>query len=898
MRRKSKMAERWNDRYHRPTPSLHQQLLRSHLSVALVGIIILLTAVFSTYQLRNQVVLLSQESAPLAQSSLRVLAGIQRSMSSLRAWVSLGDPHFLQNWYHAWDLEIRPAVAVLDQFHERYTAMHMAGRLAELQTLLTALHSVQQRIQEAITPDNVVGGDADAAVVRQRMAMEADPIADRVLALTTDLVSAAELRFQRDAEAAQIASAVTFIVLISTALAMLGIAYIMSRNRAHALTKPIAALVDATQRLGDGDASADLPIRRNDELGKLTRNFNLMRTAIERGQAELREANALLELRVAERTTELGMTNQSLREEIEYHNRTESALRESEARIRAMARAIPDLVFVVDDEGRYREILAAGRDSDALRATQSKGSIFPLVPNHLGRRTADQELRGHGFLGMVPIRGQLLTEVHPPEIAQFFNDIIQRALETQKIQVAEYEISTSSGLRWFESRTAPLDIPLRNRQATLINRAQLSLFDDAPAAAAKQRAAIVVARDITKRKQAETQLRQAQKMQAVGQLTGGIAHDFNNLLAVVMGNLELLHEQLAQQPQLEELAEQALRAVDRGAALTRRLLVFSRYQPLQAQPTDLNKLIAGMIELIRRTLGATIEIQTVLAPDLAPTCIDPDQFETALLNLVINARDAMPQAGQLLLETANVNLEEDYAATHQDVKPGAYVVLTVSDSGIGMPPEVLERVFEPFFTTKDVSKGSGLGLSMVYGVVKQSGGHISIYSEPGRGSTVYLYLPRAPLAGRLGETQQAAAHSAAKGNGEIILVVEDDAAVRLFAVKVLHSLGYKTRQANDAKAALEVISSAPDISLLFTDIVLPGNMDGVALASAVRHRRPGLPVLFSSGYNEHMLTNQSELIAGLDLLPKPYRKAELASKIHLLLQRSATAAELGVAALR
>ena len=887
MRRTSKMAERWSDRYRRPTPNLHQQLLRSHFSVALVGIIILLVAVFSTYQLRNQVMVLSQESAPLAQSSLRVLAGIQRSMSNLRAWVSFGDPHFLQNWYHAWDLEIRPAVALLQHYRNRYGGSEIAERLTNLQALLDQLHSTQQRIQETVMPDNVLGADADSTALRRRAALEADPLADRVIALTSDLVSAAEMRFQRDAQAAHVASVVTFIVLISTALTMLGIAYLISRQRARALTRPIAALVEATQRLGEGAASADLPIRRNDELGTLTRNFNLMRTAIERGQAELREANASLEMRVAERTTELGMTNQSLRDEIEYHNRTESALRESEARIRAMTRAIPDLVFVVDDEGRYREILAAGRDSDALRATQSKGSTFPLLPNHLGRRAADQELRGHGFLGMVPLRGQLLTDVHPPEIAQFFNDIIQRSLETQKIQVAEYEVSTGSGLRWFESRTAPLDIPLRNRQATLVNRAQLALFNDAPAPAAKQRAAIVVARDITKRKQAETQLRQAQKMQAVGQLTGGIAHDFNNLLAVIMGNLELLHEQLAQQPQLEELAEQALHAVDRGAALTRRLLVFSRYQPLQAQPTDLNQLITGMIELIRRTLGASIDIQTVLAPDLAPTRIDPDQFETALLNLVINARDAMPQAGQLMLETANVILDDDYAATHQDVKPGAYVVLTVSDSGVGMPPEVLERVFEPFFTTKEVSKGSGLGLSMVYGVVKQSGGHISIYSEPGRGSTVYLYLPRAPLEGGANREQQIATHSAARGNGEIILVVEDDAAVRLFAVKVLHNLGYKTRQAKDAKSALEIISNAPDIDLMFTDIVLPGHMDGVALASEVRHRRPGLPVLFSSGYNEHMLTKQSELIAGLELLPKPYRKRELASKIHLLLQRTA-----------
>lgn len=882
------MAERWNDRYRRPTPSLHQQLLRSHLSVAVGGIIILLVAMLSTYQLRHQVMVLSQESAPLAQSSLRVLAGIQHSMSSLRAWVSLGDPHFLQDWYHAWDLEIRPALTVLNQFHAPDRSTHLAERLSELKNLLNALHDVQQRIQEAITPDNVMGSDLDTSVKRQRMALEADPLANRVIALTTDLVSAAEQRFHQDAQAAHVASVVTFAVLLSTALAMFGAAYFMSRQRARALTRPIAALVEATQRLGDGDPSADLPIRRNDELGRLTRNFNRMRTAIQGAHAELLEANALLELRVAERTIELAVTNQSLRQEIEYHNRTENALRDSESRIRAMTRAIPDLVFVVDEEGRYREILAAGRDTDAPSLTKDDAHN---QPSPLGRRASDHGgLRGHGLMGIVPIRGKLLSEVHPPEIAQMFNDIIQRALHSGKIQVAEYEVSTTSGLRWFESRTVPLDLPLRNPQATLVNRAQLELFPGAPHAAVTRQAAIVIARDVTKRKQAEAQLRQAQKMQAIGQLTGGIAHDFNNLMAVIMGNLELLDEQLVQQPQLQELAEQALRAVDRGAALTRRLLMFSRHQPLQTQPTDLNQLVLGMIELIRRTLGAAIEIQTILAPDLAPARVAPDQFETALLNLVINARDAMPQAGQLLLETANVTLDEDYAATHQDVQPGAYVVLTVSDSGVGMPPEIIERVFEPFFTTKEASKGSGLGLSMVYGLVKQCGGHISIYSEPGRGSTFYLYLPQVQNDAQLNPAQRAAAHSVVKGNGEVILVVEDDAAVRLFAVKVLHNLGYKTRQAKDAKSALEVISNAPDIDLLFTDIILPGHMDGVALASEIRHRRPGLPVLFCSGYNEHVMTNQNELAAGLELLPKPYRKVELASKVQALLQRCANPA--------
>jgi CheY-like chemotaxis protein len=375
-------------------------------------------------------------------------------------------------------------------------------------------------------------------------------------------------------------------------------------------------------------------------------------------------------------------------------------------------------------------------------------------------------------------------------------------------------------------------------------------------------------------------------MQAIGQLTGGIAHDFNNLLAVIMGNLELLHEQLVVHPRLYELALQALRAVDRGAALTRRLLIFARRQPLQAQPTDLNKLVLGMIELIRRTLGATIQIQTVLAPDLEQTCVDPDQFESTLLNLVINARDAMPQAGRLVLETANAILDEDYAATHQDVRPGAYVVLSVSDSGIGMPPEVLERVFEPFFTTKETSKGSGLGLSMVYGLVKQSGGHVTIYSEPGRGTTVRLYLPRIHAEAQT-TLESPTVDTSFEGHGETILVVEDDVDVCLFAVKALHSLGYETCQAGDAKTALEILDTTPHIALLFTDIVLPGDMDGVHLATEAARRRPGLPILFTSGYTERILVSGGELAEGVEMLAKPYRKAELAGKLRTLLNRRA-----------
>lgn len=579
-------------------------------------------------------------------------------------------------------------------------------------------------------------------------------------------------------------------------------------------------------------------------------------------QADQMEENSKSEQNIMERTAQLETTNHSLIREIAIRNQTEIALRESEARLRAMTRAMPDLVFVVDEDGRYREVLAAGRD---IGATPLRGKV------------------------PAPIRGKLLSEVHPLEMAVFFLEIIQRALRTQQIQIAEYELETSSGSRWFESRTAPLDVQFTDRSTVPIDTAQQQLFPPSEEQFVTKSAAIVVARDITKRKQAEAQLRQAQKMHAIGQLTGGIAHDFNNLLAVIMGNLELLHEQLTAQPRLHELAQQALRAVDRGANLTRRLLAFARRQPLLAQPTDLNKLVLGMLDLMRRTLGTNIKINTILATHLKQTLVDPDQLESALLNLAINARDAMPHGGTLVLETDNVEIDEDYAATQQDLRPGPYVMLAVSDNGNGMAPEVLEHAFEPFFTTKEASKGSGLGLSMVYGLVKQSGGHIVIHSKPTLGTIVRLYLPRMQQAEVSLTAGVKAAETVFTGHGETILVVEDDTDVRRFAINALRALGYETQQAGDAETALELLAKTPQTALLFTDIVLPGEMDGVKLAAEAQRRYPGLRVLFTSGYTEHPLIVGSQLAEDVEILAKPYRKNELGEKLRLLLGSQASA---------
>lgn len=700
----------------------------------------------------------------------------------------------------------------------------------------------------------------DWNIALRAMTRETDPLTGRAIALANAMAQQARARLEEEILAAQAASAITVWNLILMILAMLVVAYVLSKKRAEALALPITSLLEATRQLAAGSLHADIPTSGNDELGELTRSFNILRASMQGAQEKLREANASLEQRVAERTAALETVNQALTKQIGIRNQTEIALRESEARLRAMTRAMPDLVFVVDEDGRYREILAAGRGRTVGGITPARDTspnqIRSPEPHRYREPAAGQK---QATIGITPIRDRLLRDVHSPEMADFFLDIIHRALTTQQIQVAEYELQTASGLRWFESRTAPLDVQF-----------------DAKAAA------IVVAHDITKRKQAEAQLRQAQKMQAIGQLTGGIAHDFNNLLAVIMGNLELLHEQLTAQPRLHELAQQALKAVDRGTYLTRRLLAFSRHQPLLAQPTDLNKLVLGMLDLMRRTLGATIQIDTVLASDLRHTLVDPDQLESALLNLVINARDAMPQGGKLTLETANVLIEEEYATSQADLQPGPYVMLVVGDTGVGMPPKVLERAFEPFFTTKETGKGSGLGLSMVYGLVKQSGGHITIHSQPNQGTTVRLYLLSIKASAQA-KVEPRAVDTSTRGQGETILVVEDDAEVRLFATNALRGLGYETVQAPDAATALQVLETTPNITLLFTDIVMPGEMDGVKLGAEAQRRYPGLRVLYTSGYTEHTLIGDGHQVTGVEVLTKPYRKADLGRKLRLLL---------------
>jgi signal transduction histidine kinase len=424
--------------------------------------------------------------------------------------------------------------------------------------------------------------------------------------------------------------------------------------------------------------------------------------------------------------------------------------------------------------------------------------------------------------------------------------------------------------------------------AFLARTAQRALAD------ARQRATELES-EIALRRETQETLRQAQKIEAVGQLTGGIAHDFNNLLTIIMGNLDTLRRRVsetAEQAGTDALAaltkplDLAQQGARNAAQLTHRLLAFSRRQALNPERVDLNRLVTGMSDLLRRTLGESVNVETILAAGLWPTFADANQIENALINLCVNARDAMVEGGRLTIETANTYLDEAYARQFGDVAPGQYVMLSVADTGSGIPPELLARTFEPFFTTKPAGQGSGLGLAMVHGFVKQSGGHVRIYSEVGQGTTVKVYLPRmlkdeekatAPIPRATAETETPRAVSR-----ETILLVEDNEGVRDFARGALEELGYTVLEAADAEAALRIVGEEARVDLLFTDVVLPG-MSGRELANRATSLRPDLPVLFTTGYTRNAIIHHGRLDPGVQLLPKPFAQHDLARKVREML---------------
>lgn len=522
---------------------------------------------------------------------------------------------------------------------------------------------------------------------------------------------------------------------------------------------------------------------------------------------------------------ELRALNADLEDRVEQ--RTAEVERSKEL-LDAVIENMPDTVFLKDIRDQFRYVLINGAGERLL-----------------GRQR--EELLGHVDHELFPQAQAKLIHQEDQEVAS----------SGRQRHVPERSIAIGDECRTIETRKVPI-----------------------ADSDGRQRFVLGIVRDITEQKSIENQLRQVQRMDAVGRLTGGIAHDFNNILAIILGNIDLLREQLSDGSETADMADEALGAATHGAELVRRLLAFARKQHLEPTALDLNERLPSITAMLRRTLGEKVDLKVHPAPALWPALVDPTQVDDALVNLAINARDAMPDGGALTIETGNVVLDEDYAALHAEVTPGEYVMLAVSDNGTGMTSDIIAKAFEPFFSTKGEGKGTGLGLSQVYGWVKQSGGHIKIYSEIGHGTTIKLYLPRADAA------QAKAADldniEAAPVGSETILVVEDNPNVLKTVLRQLKDLGYSTIEADNGRAALEMVRNGLEFDMLLTDVVMPGGMTGYELAGQVGALKPDLKVLFTSGYTE-LATESSETPRLGRLLSKPYRKQDLGRAIRATL---------------
>ena len=492
-------------------------------------------------------------------------------------------------------------------------------------------------------------------------------------------------------------------------------------------------------------------------------------------------------------------------------------------------------------------------------------------------------------------------------------DLIETTFDSRKRELhAEFRIinATDGALKWMEKRgvifydankrairVVGVNVDITERKRAV---AQLRAFAETLEAAVKDRTRELEIQNEARIKAEET-LRQAQKMEAVGQLTGGVAHDFNNLLTIVLGGLDVIGRQLSTlgpSPAAERIEKArgiALQGVQRGVTLTSRLLAFSRQQPLAPKVINANNLVGGTCEFLRRTVGEAISLETVLAGGLWKAHADPNELENALLNLTLNARDAMPDGGKVTIETANCYLDEAYVSSiSEPVDEGQYVLIAVADTGVGMDKATADRVFEPFFTTKEVGKGTGLGLSQVYGFVRQSAGHVKVYSELGDGTTVKIYLPR--YLGANDQPDEACqsrgpAHAIGK---ETILVVEDDDALRAHTVAVLEELGYRVLMAPNGAGALEILDRALDVDLLFTDVVMPGEFNGRQLADEAKRRRHQLKVLFTTGYTRNAIVHHGRLDPGVHMIAKPYTLDDLSAKIRALLDAGQDSKTRGV----
>jgi PAS domain S-box-containing protein len=557
-----------------------------------------------------------------------------------------------------------------------------------------------------------------------------------------------------------------------------------------------------------------------------------IRYAIERKRAEdaLRQARDELETRVQERTAELAAANTALRAEIAERRQVERTRRESEERFRLLVEAVRDYALIMlDVDGR---IISWNAGAERIYGY----SLNDIVGQHVSWLYPADE-RSSGKPGL----------------------LLHMAAIEGRVEVEGWRVRRDGTRFW-------------------ANAVVTAIRDEA----GQPRGYAKVTRDITERRRLEEQLRQAQKMEAVGRLAGGIAHDFNNWLTVIVSYLELLLEDMALDSPLRRYAEDALEAADRAASLTRQLLAFSRRQVLQPQELDLNAVVAGMEPMLQRLMGEDVTLITSLDPTLGRITADPGQVEQVILNLAVNARDAMPRGGRLSLETANVELDDTYARRQLDVKAGSYVMLTVSDSGVGMDAKTLSHIFEPFFTTKEPGKGTGLGLSIVYGIVTQNGGHIEVDSEPGRGATFSIYFPR--VQGHPPVGAQGVARTATRRGGETVLLVEDEVSVRLVTREVLLLAGYQVLEASGGEEAVRLCEQhAGPIHLLLTDVVMPV-LSGPELAQRLVQMRPEMKVLYMSGYSEDIVTRYGTLEISGAFLQKPFRPAALQDKVREVLE--------------
>jgi PAS domain S-box-containing protein len=549
--------------------------------------------------------------------------------------------------------------------------------------------------------------------------------------------------------------------------------------------------------------------------------------------------------------------------------RITESLKESEERFRTLSNTIPAFIFIADVQGAFtytNRVFQSftGKSAQALLGAAWLETLHPDDRSRAEQSWADAWQTGKSYDAEYRFHHQaegfrvFIVRATPVRDAEgIILQWVGTCIDTQELVEARTALKASN---------ARLELGVADRTADL------------------QSALTNLRSEVTDRESAEAQVRQMQKLESVGQLTGGIAHDFNNMLAIVIGSLDLAKRRLLTDPQRAlNCIENAEEGARRAAQLTSRLLAYSRQQALAPEVLNVNKLVGSMSELLRRTIGESVRVETVLAGGLWNTLADAAQLESAIVNLCVNARDAMSDGGKLTIETANAHLDDAYAARHPGVFPGQYVLIGVTDTGTGMPPEVAERAFDPFYTTKGVGKGTGLGLSQVYGFVKQSGGHVKIYSESGEGTTVKIYLLRnAGTQAALEAEQNTSAALPTAKDGEIILVVEDEEAVRHMAVDVLRDLGYTVVQASDANQAIEILVVQPSISLLFTDIVMP-NMNGRMLADEALKMRPSLKVLFTTGYTRNALVHNGMLDAGVAFLPKPFTVSELAFKVRSVL---------------